>query len=106
MTEKQTRVFKDYTMGDIRVLENKYSISILAFLWENKEGVCKSRIQEAMGADKTVLNRLKQLKEAGLISYSHAEKKKNNAYIVCLTESGEDIARTLVSCKKLLEGLA
>lgn len=91
-------------MSDFRVLENKYSISILAFLWENKEGVCKSRIQEAMGADKTVLNRLKQLKEAGLISYAHTEKKKNNAYIVRLTELGEEIAEVFASCKELLEG--
>ena len=93
-------------MADIRILENKYSISILMFLWENKEGVCKSRIQEAMGADKTVLIRLEQLKEAGLITCIHPKKKKNNAYIVRLTEIGEDIAGTFASCKGQMGGRA
>lgn len=92
----------------MRVLEKKHSLAILLYLAKNDGATSKLSLQKELGGvggDKTVLKRIKELSEIGLISCTHASVNKHNSYIVNLTDNGREIANRLVECESYMEAI-
>ena len=89
----------------MKALEKKHSIAILLYLAKNDGVTSKLSIQKELGGDKTVLKRIKELSEMGLISCTHASVNKHNSYFVNLTDNGRKIANRLVECESYMEAI-
>lgn len=87
------------------LFDKKYTAHILLYMYLHKDdeegALCKSDVQRAIGQSKTVLNRINQLVDLGLIEQRHYREMYNMHYIY-LTPKGRAVAESLIGCMTAL----
>lgn len=81
------------------LIEHSRSVRVLVALLESAENAPVSEILDSVGGSKsTGINRLDELREAGLVT----KQAGDNRTIYSLTEEGEEVARHLVSAINII----
>lgn len=85
------------------VLSKKYAISILLYLYDHPDKVCKKDIQDIFKSDRTIHRRLGELRGVRLLQWDDNPGIQCNRMFVELTDTGKKVSKLLKKTMEYIE---